>query len=232
MTALIDIPLGVLKRRRVHGFFDEFYSYTSGERFTSVLPDDGSAAVIDGAGGLLELVPSDETPADNDEAYVKGTHESFQFAPRKPIVLEARLQFTEAGGDDANIIVGLVADAGADSLQDDGGGPPASYTGVVFFKVDGETVWNCEHSQAANQVTTVTEKTAGGSDYQTFRIEFRPITPTAADVVFFIDGVEVAKHSGFDYSGAAAMQPILGVKNGGANAETLLCDYLFAFQAR
>ena len=79
--------------------------------------------------------------------------------------------------------------------------------------------------------TTKTTKTAGGSLYQVLTIEFRPITATAADVVYFVDGTQVAKDS-FTYTGATEMQLLLGVKNGSTSLETLNVDYAACFQLR
>ena len=148
----------------------------------------------------------------------------------KPIVFQTVIQYAEGNVDDANVIAGLMSTSAANALLDDGGGPPASYSGLVFFKTDGDTVWQVETSVGGTQTTTRLSalnsfdqlaKTAGGAAKQTLRIEFIPYTSTLADVMFYIDGVLVAKHL-WTYTGAAAMSPVIGMKNGAiTTVETL-----------
>jgi hypothetical protein len=158
------------------------------------------------------------------------------------LLFEARVQYTEANTDDANILVGLLDAVGANSLQDNGAGPPSSYSGAVFVKVDGGTVWQCETSVTTTQTTTELTAanvnnlakravTAGGAAYQTLRIEYMPYSATNAYVTFFVDGVAVAQHD-YVFTSATEMQIGLGVKNGGANLETLNVDYVVCSQER
>jgi hypothetical protein len=236
MPQLLEVP-AVLKTRNTFGVFDDFDHYVTADTFSTVATDSGTVTVSDTAGGVVTLDPSDGTVADNDETYLKGTKEIFLFANDKPLVFESRVKFTEANTDDANILAGLMDAVAANSLVDDGAGPPASYSGMNFHKVDGQSKWIVETSIGASQTTSVTTTTAGGA-YQTLRIEFKPITTTEADVTFFVDGVPVQDTTGRDvkhrvtYTGATEMQVALGVKNGGANRETLLVDYVAAFQKR
>src|SRR3954462_13666997 len=122
MTKLLTLP-DALENRREFGFFDDFEWYLSPHRWTSVLTDSGTASVGDAAGGILALVASDGTVADNDEAYARTTNELFKFANNKPLLFEARLQFPEANTDDANVLVGLIDAAAANTIVDDGAGP-------------------------------------------------------------------------------------------------------------
>jgi hypothetical protein len=168
--------------------------------------------------------------ADNDEAYLGWTNKNIVPTNLKPIVFQAVLQFTEGNTDDVNVIAGLLSTSAANALLDDGGGPPASYSGLVFFKVDGDTVWQVETSVGGTQTTTrlisttsldQRTKTAGGTAKQTLRIEFIPYTSTLADVLFFIDGILVAKHQ-WTYTSVVAVAPVVGLKNGAATTvETL-----------
>lgn len=224
------------------GFFEDFFEYISGDMFTIVATDSGTVTAGDAAGGVLTLNPSDGTVVNNDETYIKGTKEVFLFAADKPLVFEARVKFTEGSTDDANILVGLANAVAANHLQDDGAGPPASYSGAVFFKVDGGTVWNCETSISTTQTTTElsatnanniskTAQTAGGA-YQTLRIEFLPYSSTKADVRFYIDGTLVARHD-FTFTSATEMQICFGIKNGAdTTVEALLVDYVGCYQKR
>ncbi len=221
---------------------DDFLRDVDSADWVTTLTDTGTASVGDAAGGILALVPSDGTVADNDEAYVESANETFRFVADKPLLFEARVQFTEANTDDANILVGLMDAVAADALVDNGGGPKASYSGAVFFKVDGGTVWQTETSVTTTQTTIELTAanvnnlakravTAGGAAYQTLRIEYMPYSATNAYVSFFVDGVAVAQHD-YIFTSATEMQIALGVKNGGANLETLNVDYVVCSQER
>lgn len=237
---LMEHPRGN-RQRLVHGLTDDFYAYSSGQLWTSVLTDSGSAAAGDAAGGVLDLIPSDGTVADNDEAYVKTTKEVFKIANQKTIIGEARVAWTEANTDDANVLVGFLDAIAANSLQDNGAGPPASYSGAVFFKADGDTVWSVEVSDGATQWTAQltaansldgVAKTCGAGTFQELRIEIVPYSSTKADVSFWIDGVLVYKKKDATYASATEMNFGFGVKNGGANNEDLKVDYADAWQLR
>ena len=214
------------------------------QRWLSVGDAGGSAVVSDGAGGVLTVQTGG---TDNDEFYCISAVELLKVAANKPITILARVKFTEANTDDANMIFGFMDVAGANSLLDDSGGPSASYDGAVIFKVDGETRWRVESSNAGTQVTTETDVTAGGS-WQTLRIDITPINAKTADVVFWIDpsgGQDLfqvreqsavpqnpaIKHT-LSISGLEEMHLIFGAKAGGGNAESLLVDYVSVWQKR
>lgn len=239
MPALVNTPEALDLARLTHGMFDDFNHYTTTEEWTTVASDSGSITAGDAAGGVITLAPSDGSVANNDETYAKGTKEKYKFAANKPLVWEALVQFTEGNTDDVNIIVGLKDAVAADTLVDDGGGPPSSYSGCVFFKVDGGTKWQVETSVSTTQQTSTTDVTAGGAAYQRLRCEVIPIDSTIAEATYFIDGVQCKDANGnlikhrFTYTGATEMQECLGIKNGAdTTAEALLCDYFGAWQKR
>jgi hypothetical protein len=232
----------LLAQRNQFTVQDDFLRDVDSADWVTTLTDSGTASVGDAAGGIIALVPSDGTVADNDEAYIESANEVFKFAGDKPLLFEARVQFSEANVDDANVLVGLLDAVGANSLVDNGGGPPSSYSGAVFFKVDGGTVWQTETSNSTTQTTNelvasntnnLAKKavTAGGSAYQTLRIEYQPYSSTNAYVSFFVDGVLCAQHD-YIFTSATEMQIGIGVKNGGANNETLNVDYVACVQER
>lgn len=232
----------LLAQRNQFTIQDDFLRDVDSADWVTTLTDSGTASVGDAAGGIIALVPSDGTVADNDEAYIESANEVFKFAGDKPLLFEARVQFSEANVDDANVLVGLLDAVGANSLVDNGGGPPSSYSGAVFFKVDGGTVWQTETSnsttQTTNELTAANTNnlakravTAGGSAYQTLRIEYQPYSSTNAYVSFFVDGVLCAQHD-YIFTSATEMQIGIGVKNGGANNETLNVDYVACVQER
>jgi hypothetical protein len=242
MAVRTDGLTQLLLTRNQFSIADDFTRDVDSADWVTTLTDSGTASVGDAAGGILAIVASDGTVADNDEAYVEYANEVFKFAADKPALFEARVQFTEANTDDANVLVGLMDAVGANSLQDNGAGPPASYSGAVFFKIDGGTVWQTETSnsttQTTNELTAANVNnlakravTAGGAAYQTLRIECMPYSATNAYVSFFVDGVLCAQHD-YIFTSATEMQLAFGVKNGGANNETLNVDYVSCTQSR
>lgn len=231
MPTLVKTPPGHDLAQLVVAHQDHFTHYVTAHGFSTVATDGGACAVGDARGGILAITASDGTVADNDETYLKGTNEVLKFAANSAIYFGCLAQFAEANTDDANIILGFKDAVAANTLLDDGGGPAASYSGACFFKVDGGTVWQVESSLAGTQTTTVTNITAGGSAYHLFEIEFRAIDSTTGEISFLYDGQVVCdsnnrpiKHQ-ITYTSATEMQACMGVKNGGANLETLNIDW-------
>lgn len=209
---------------------ENFLWFISPHQWTSTLTDSGTVTALTTHGGGVALTPSDSSVVDNDEVYLGWSTKNIVPTNLKPIVFQATVQYTEGNVDDANVVVGLMSTSAADALLDNGGGPPASYSGLVFFKTDGDTVWQVETSVGGTQTTTrltatnsldKVQKTAGGSAKQTLRIEFLPYTSTLADVLFYIDGVLVAKQA-WTYTSVVGISPVFGLKNGAnTTVETL-----------
>lgn len=237
---LVDNIGSNLGLHRQYGFFEDFLEFVDGDLFSKVDADSGATAAIDadGEGGLVLLTTG---ATDNNEAYLFSTQELFKFAANRPLVCEARIQYAEANTDDANVFFGFMDAIGANALVDDGVGPKASYSGAVFYKADGESVWSVENSIGATQKTTQltadnsldgTAQSAGGAAYQTLAIEVTPHGGGSCDVSFWIDDVLVAKHKDQSYTSATQMMVGCGVKAGGANSEVLTVDYISAYQLR
>lgn len=229
---LLDHTNFIRDRRTIAGR-DDFQWFISPHLWTSTLTDSGGVTVnTTHAGGIL-ITPSDGTVADNDEAYVGWTTKSIVFTNQKPVVVEFRINFTEANTSAQNVAVGLCSTTAANALLDDGGGPPGSYTGLLLFKTDGSTTWNAESSVGSTQTTTTlnatnsldkTLHTAGGTTDQTLRIEFLPYSSTKAEVLFYIDDVLVASHD-YVYTSAVAVSPVILHKQGSSTGETLSVRY-------
>lgn len=243
-VSLVPLPDEFLLRRQTHGFFDDFLgTIVTADFWTTLVADvaDGGATAIrtiDGVGGILSVSPEDAT--DNDEVSIESTREFNLLAANKTLVFEARVQFTEANTDDANIYVGLMDAVGANAMVDNGAGPKTSGSHLGFFKVDGGTNWKVHVSLSTTQTSTELTaansldgvvKTAGGASYQVLRIEATPYNSTNAKVDFFIDDVHVYSID-YVYTSQTEMQIGLVCKNGGANAETLKCDYVGCYQKR
>jgi len=239
MTVQMRNPTAIEERGQFT-IFDDFEHFVSTDTWTSVLTDSGGAAVADAVGGILAITASDGTVADNDQSMIKGTTEIFKFADGKPLVFEARIQFTEANTDDANVGVGLANAVAADLITDNGAGMKTSGSMIAIYKVDGGTTWKVVTSCNATQTISTSTVTAGGSSYQTLRGEFMPISSTLGEATFFVDRVQLVDSTTlkpivhrFDYSDSPTeMQPFAIVKNGGANLETLNVDYFCVSQKR
>jgi hypothetical protein len=87
------------------GIIDHFTGLDT-TKFSTTISDLGSVAVGDAVGGVAVITPSDATIADNDESYLQ-SKEVFRIASQKPIEFAARVQFTQAATNAANILAGL-----------------------------------------------------------------------------------------------------------------------------
>jgi len=216
--------------------FDDFTDLllAGAERlWTGVQTDTGTITILDAAGGVLQLEASDGSIADNDESYAHTTNELFLVAAGKPLYFEARIKLGAADTDGANVMVGIISAPAANALQDNGGGPPASYSGVVVYKVDGGTAWEAEASVAGVQTPIVlTAPGAPGTTYRKIGILVVPTSSTSATVYIFVDGVLVGSGA-WTFTSFTEAAAFVGVKNGGATVNTTLhVDYVLCRQAR
>lgn len=228
----LDGALGTFGDHVVQDDFDVYVTAVTGP-FDSTITDSGSAAVGAGINGDLLIHPSDGSVVDNDQSYVHQAEETFLFAANKPLYWEARVKITEAATDTANIMVGVKDAWAAESILDDGAGPPTSYSGLVIYKVDGGTVFLAEASIAGTQTTiTLDSTTATTGTWFVLAAEFLPTSATAATVNVYIDGVLVGTAS-FTFTSATEMEMGCGVKTGASTTEDLLnVDYMLCRQTR
>ena len=151
-----------------------------------------------------------------------------------------------------NCMFGFLSTAAASiatSMLTVGGGPVASATMAVIYKVDGGTVWRCRSQigAAVGQTDTVTNLTAGTggitdtnspTGYQTLGIAVNPVSSTNADVIYYQNGKQMTDANGrvfkhnLVYTNAAACGVFFGHKNGSTDAQVLLCDYVAYEQRR
>lgn len=225
-----DAPFSLNPRKSVV-FFDDFHEYIAATRFTLATGADaaaGTVAASDAHGGVAVLTPAG---ADNNYVFLPSTNELVLPVLGRRIFFQARVKITEANTDDANVFVGLSDTVDATLLGDDGGGPPASYDGIGFHKVDGGTTWVPECSNAATQTTkasTETNATRRSGEWTdlAFKVERFSSDGATAYVDFYVDGECVAYGVALTLSGLAEMHVAVGTKNGGANAEILNVDYI------
>lgn len=183
-----------LERKDTFGFFDDFEWYVTAHRWTSLASDTNSSVACDadGPGGVLVINTGDNT--DNNEAAIKTTNEIILPAPGKPWCVESRLQFTEINTSAANVAFGAMDVMGsANTILDNGSNLAASFYGAVIYKLDGETVWRCAVSAGTLSSTgtvAISSATAGGSSYQTLRIQGLPVArANVSEVTFYVDEV-------------------------------------------
>ncbi|MBE3132844.1 MAG: hypothetical protein IMZ55_05180 [Acidobacteria bacterium] len=231
------------KLRDYYGFFDDFEAFTNRTRWTCVNTDNGVAACVDARGGVLRLKAGDAVTADNDEIYLKSKQETFKFAADKPIrVIFKAAPKTNTTFVNTNLIFGIMDGVAANSLLDTGGGPDASYSGAVFFKVEASNNVYVESSIAGTQTTVNTGKSwANGTDAY-MAIEYRPDTATTGEVHFFWGsneeevglntmGKNWVAHK-VTFSTATDMQIVMGVKAGGLVSSYVDIDYGGAWSRR
>lgn len=219
--------------------YSDYNAFPSGD-WNVVATDDGSASVTSGVDGSLALTPSDGTAGNNDEVYLVSAAPLFKMLNNQPILVETRLQFTEANTDDANVAFGLSSSVSANCIVDDGAGLLTNFNGAAIYKVDGGTVWKCVSSISTTQTISTSTTTAGGASDQILRLEFQPVAGSICEVSFFVNDKQLIdsttlrpiKHR-VDYTTSPlTMYLFAGVKNGGTNAETLNLRYAGGAQLR
>ncbi len=238
MANFAYLPADLASAEHSLGLFDDFTWFVTAHNWTSTLTDSGTASVTAGTTEVA-LAASDGTVADNDEAYLATTNACFLPAAGKNLYFEARIKFTEANTDDANVAVGLASSVGANLIVDDGAGMRASGSVFAVYKVDGGTSWVCVSRNGSTVSTNTSSTSSTNTGYQTIGVEVVELLGTTCTVVFKVDGVilrdattgQPIRHQVL-YSGLSNCQAFAGVKNGGGNMETLSVDYIGVVQAK
>lgn len=194
--------------------------------------DGGAVTMQDAHGGQVALSTSDTTVADNDEAYLATTNEIYKPAigvvnGEVLAILKGRLKLTEANTNDANIIFGLLGGDNLtldDTLTDNGAGPADANQYIAMWKVDGGAVWQGGVRDTAQDHDTNVGAFSDGAFAELKMVIYdADIADGELEVEFFVDGVSGGTKT-YAVSGATEMRIIAGVKNGGANEETLYID--------
>jgi hypothetical protein len=190
----------------------------------------GTNLLNDAAGGTYSIVTA---AADNDYHVLHSDAENFKFAAGKPLQFGCRLSLTEAATDDANIVVGL-ADGPTDGgiIQNNGAGPPSSFDGALFYKIDGTLTWFFQTANGSTKSTTSLGTFVSGATYEVgFLYRSSGASDTKATIVPVVNGTEYAAHE-VTISGLDEMHVIAGVKAGGGAAESLVLDWIGCRQTR
>lgn len=213
-------------------FFEDFFGITpQGYTITAT-----SGTLAAGSAGTDLSITTQA--ADNAVGSVIGAKQAL-LAANKPLYMIARLQFSEAATNAANLFVGFTSSAAAAVMGDNGAGPASSYSGIGLHKLDGGLNWIAEFSVGSTQKTQeltgiavatvgqqVSDIVAGKAAYQVIEVVAVPKSATLCDVSFLIDGVVVMRFLDQVYTSIAAMGPTVVVKSGSATAEVLLLDYI------
>lgn len=203
-------------------WFDHFTGFvTAHNGLTSDVTDGGSATIT--AGSYLTMNTHSDA---EDEIYVGATTPTFTLAAGKDLWFEARVRLTEANVNDANIIVGLSSIMTDNTLQDAGAGPPADYSGLVFFKVLNGTVWQAESAEDVGATESTITDVGTFTTGLWYRLGIKVVSNTLA--TFYINGVPVGSRT--VALPTTAIGPLFGAKAGGANAEILYVDWFRVFQ--
>ena len=231
--------------REYYEVWDEFDHYVSTDTWTTTATNSGSVAVSDEVGGVVKVYPSsgENSEADNDETYMKGTTEVWKFANNKPIIFEARVKpyFNTSTG--INVFAGLMDAVAADSIDDDGAGPKTTSSHVGFILKDGDATWYCGTSVSTTQKEVDTGITATNNTWTTLRFEVSDYSSTQNQINFFIDGIEcgwdVTTKPGnkiaqtVTFASATEMESLVGCKNGEADdSQWIFVDYFGCRQQR
>jgi len=206
-------------------FFDDFFAFDGTATvavWNDAITDGGAIDVIDAINGVISIATY---TTDEDESYISTQHQVFKFQTDKNLFFEAKVKLTEAGAAKSNIIIGLSDTVSADILQDASAGPAASYDGVVFFKVDGESVWQFEASNAGAQDTETSIGAFTDATWTTLGFSYDYNDGVTAIITPYVNGVAGTAVS-LTIAGLAEMNILLGLKAGSAAAETLLVDYV------
>lgn len=194
--------------------------------------DGGALVALDGHGGQITLTASDTTAGDNDETYLVSVQEIFKpaigaYDGEVLGIFKARLKFTEANTDDAGVAFILLGGDSTDvenTIADGGAALTNAFQYIGFFKADGGTVYQGVLRDTAQDADTNVGARVSGS-YQELKMVMydADITDGEIEVEFFVDGVSGGTLA-YAVSGATEMRLLLGIKNGGTNAETLHID--------
>lgn len=216
------------KSNGVIEYFNDFFEFDDVAKFDDAVTDGGTIDSTDAHGGVLSIATVN---TDNAESYVSSKFEVFKFQTNKKLYFETKIKLTEAATNTANWIVGLSDTVAADSLLDNGGGPMASYDGVVFFKVDGTMKIQFETSNAGTQVTDANVANFVSATDYTLGFLYDYNDGVTAKVTPFVNGVAGTARD-LVISGLEEMHILLGAKTGSAHAAALLVDYVMVLAER
>lgn len=237
----LNVFAQALAERGQMELWDDFLAYVDTQVWTKTVASVGTVGMqANTAGGILQLA----TPAtQNASANISTTNAVFKLAAGRPFYFEALINYVEAATNQAGIAVGLSSVTSATLLTDSTGVPNSNFSGMLIYKQTGDTTWRCVSSNGTTQslnTSLSSSQPTTTTDQQLLAIAGRDVDGSNFEITFFLNGqplLDATSHRPIKHTVAiasiAAMKPVVVCKaEGGANAETLNLDYVFAVQRR
>lgn len=221
--------------------FDDFDTLTigSGLRWQNV--NDGATGTIalDATGGTFVSIPT--AAALSDYQLIATQVPLVVLSRNKSVRFECRFKVTEANTNASVLAFGLSSTVSSGFMQATTSGPPATFTGAVFYKVSGGLSLGFRTSVGTANTDNPTFATLVSGTVYTLGLDVNLNDATTARVVPDINGKQgltsasIAQRSieqTFTYTGGSPLYAFAVVKAGSASAETLSLDYIGVDQLR
>ena len=115
--------------------------------------------------------------------------------------------------------------------MDSSGTGASSLANVWVAYVQFNTTQTTAELTASNSLDGVAHTVSG--DYQVLEWTLLPRSSTTCDILYYIDGVNVYKHTDVTMTSPAVMAACLAIKDGSSSyIETMLADYVYCYQTR
>jgi hypothetical protein len=198
----------------------------------TIIPNDGATVVgtqlfrtivsITGSGWIVD------GGADIDQIVIGCTANVCAFTVSKGLIFETRLAVTTNPSDQVELLVGLMGNAYATNLQ------AAENNDIpihAFFVFDGSAVCKIFTDDEVTDNDAVATGHSADGDYHVYKIDFTD----PSDVMFYVDGAQVAKTTTFDISNASGNLQVapycVATKAGGNGVIVFDIDYIKVWQA-
>ena len=188
----------------------------------------GTAALIDAAGGVLQI--SCAAAADNDAVQVQLLQETIRLASGKSIWYETRIRVPAADVTNIDFAIGLAETEDLTGVADN---RPAN--GIVFTKTDAGvgTVFLATSDNGTDKVSPASLKTMVTNTWTRLGFYIDGGTTGHATVTPYIDGVAGQPITAVTYATMAELAPVFMVRNGdGVTTQKLDIDYVHVVQIR
>lgn len=232
-TKILQPPTRYFSRDE-YVIFDDFTSYTDAQLWTKAVVGTGTVTQeVDAGRSTMKLFCT----AANDAAVLPTTNEGFKFIANMAMAAETRIIFTDVNTDDGHVGFGFANALAATTMADTTGAITAT-DACMIYKLPDTTVWAFHTEINTAAVATVSDTTAGGSSFQTLRIDIVPRSATVFEARPYVDGVQLKTTAGVpikhDITLGTATDLDFGImtKSNHANDFNLYCDYLYAAQVR
>jgi hypothetical protein len=173
----------------------------------------------------------------NSLAAMRRAYNWAQFRDDKPLHIRFMLKYAETVLNGiTNFCVGVSSETAANMLQNDGAGPAPSWTGAVFYAVDGSPLLRCR-----SQVGTTYQETvlnwpietgnnlarevvkASSPSQRVYEVETRKDGPSLIRIDFIVDKLLIAQHR-LVTTNAALMGELVAVRSGDASANVQVVE--------